>query len=510
MEGYNLLDLEKWEEKALTLAEEFGLKCFQQEFEVCDYEDMLSLLPYTGMPSHYPHWSYGKSYERQKTLYRYGLVGLPYEMVINSNPAVAYLMRENSLLLQALTMAHVFGHNDFFKNNSIFKHTRPELVVERFKTHADRVRKYIEDPSIGLEKVEAVLDAAHALSLQCHRNLDIPKLSEKEQMEAIKGEFFGKEDDEERMGLKKRKEFREEDFKKAMAKRPLKPDEDILLFIRDHNHESAEWEKDILTIVHEEAQYFIPQIETKIMNEGWASFWHKKIVEVLRERFPEEFTQGMFMEFMVRHNQVIAPVPGGLNPYHLGINIWADIEHRYDEALAGKICEDHASEYEKNGRASDLGKKTGRDKVFEVREAFRDSSFIQNFLNETLMRKLDFFEHLKVRDGSSTYHVVTHVADTEGWKVIRNTLARSVGMGNIPVIKVTDSNYDDDRILLLEHDYDGRDLRLVEYAERTIAHVQKLWRRKVFLRTRVHQREGIVRSIECFFDNDKKFKYRPL
>src|SRR5260370_32405220 len=144
---------------------------------------MLGYMVYSGMPSHYPHWSYGKSYEKLKTLYDHGVSGLPYEMVINSNPAIAYLMRDNSLLLQVLTIAHVYGHNDFFKNNFTFKSaTRAELTIESFKSAAMRVRRYFEDPSIGVEKVERILDAAHAPSWQCRRNFAIKKLSPDEQM----------------------------------------------------------------------------------------------------------------------------------------------------------------------------------------------------------------------------------------------------------------------------------------------------------------------------------------
>src|ERR671927_980963 len=171
--SYSIHDLQEWNQKIREKVQEFGLSCYPQEFEVCDHFQMLGYMAYSGMPSHYPHWSYGKNFEKLKTLYEYGVSGLPYEMVINSNPAIAYLMRDNSLLLQVLTIAHVYGHNDFFKNNFTFKTTRAEYTIETFKAHANRVRQYIEDPSIGLDKVEPVLDAAHALSLQCRRNLAI-------------------------------------------------------------------------------------------------------------------------------------------------------------------------------------------------------------------------------------------------------------------------------------------------------------------------------------------------
>src|SRR5262245_51061883 len=171
MRGYDISELEEWDTRIRAIAIDFGLDCYPQEFEICDHNQMLGYMAYSGMPSHYPHWSYGKSYEKLKTLYEYGVSGLPYEMVINSNPALAYLMRDNSLALQILTIAHVYGHNDFFKNNLTFASTRAEYTISTFKAHATRVRRYSEDPSIGGDRVEALLDAAHALSLQCRRNL---------------------------------------------------------------------------------------------------------------------------------------------------------------------------------------------------------------------------------------------------------------------------------------------------------------------------------------------------
>src|ERR1700752_5271302 len=178
MANYEVTDLVEWDSRVQDLAAGFGLNWYPQEFEICDHNGMLGYMAYSGMPSHYPHWSYGKSYEKLKTLYDYGVNGLPYEMVINSDPAIAYLMRDNTPLLQILTMAHVYGHNDFFKNNFTFKSTRAEYTIGTFKSHAQRVRAYHEDPSIGMDRGEGILDAAHALSLQCRRNLAVQKLTE--------------------------------------------------------------------------------------------------------------------------------------------------------------------------------------------------------------------------------------------------------------------------------------------------------------------------------------------
>jgi stage V sporulation protein R len=460
---YSTTDLERWNERILELVHQFGLKPYPQEFEICDYEQMLSYMVYSGMPSHYPHWSYGKSFEKLKTLYEYGISGLPYEMVINSNPAIAYLMRDNTLALQILTMAHVYGHNDFFRNNFTFRTIRAEFTIERFKTHADRVRRYVEDPSIGLEKVERILDAAHALSMQCQRNLSIRKETPEEQQEKRLRESEPSPDPF--RSIHRRKEYTPPDLNKV----PLYPDEDLLLFIRDHNVRFAEWEKDLLTIVHEQAQYFIPQIETKIMNEGWASFWHKRIMDTL------DLPQGLRLEFMVRHNQVLCPSPGNINPYHVGMKVWEDIERRWNDPSPDEV------------RRSRGRKQNGTEKIFEVREVDRDASFLRRFLTEELVRELKLFEY-QTRGSDK---VVSRVADKENWEDIKETLIRNVGMGTIPVIRVEDADFNKSRTLLLVHYHDGRDLHL-EYAEKTLQYLWQLWGREVALQTIINERKSLL------------------
>jgi stage V sporulation protein R len=452
--SYTVEDLERWNERIITLVERFGLDPYPQEFEICDHEDMLSYMVYSGMPAHYPHWSYGKNFEKLKTLYDYGVSGLPYEMVINSNPSIAYLMRDNTLALQVLTIAHVYGHNDFFKNNFTFRPTGAQYTIESFKSHATRVRHYVEDPSIGLEKVEAILDAAHALSLQCRRNLAIKKPTPSEERQLKLDE--AKPNVDPFSSVHRRPERVDPDLRKV----PLFPDEDLLIFVRDHNPELAEWEKDLLTIVHEQAQYFVPQIETKIMNEGWASFWHKRILETL------DLPQGLHLEFIVRHTQVLRPSPGSLNPYHVGMKIWEDIEKRWNNPSKEEI--------EEFGPR----KKAGNEKLFEVREVERDSSFLRRYLTEELIRELNLFEY-KTRGNEQ---VVSRVADEENWRQIKDTLIQNVGTGSIPVIKVEDSDYKHNRTLLLKHEHDGRDLQL-DYAEKTMKYLQQLWGYDVAMET---------------------------
>jgi stage V sporulation protein R len=454
--GDYIKDLEYWDGRVREKAAAFGLSTFAQEFELCDHEQMLSYMAYHGMPSHYPHWSYGKAYERQKTLYEYGVSGLPYEMVINADPCLAHLMRKNSLALQVLTIAHVYGHNDFFKNNFTFRATRPERLVSSVKARADRIRHYIEDPSIGLARVEALLDASHALALQCGRNVAVRKLSRKEQRERARVAAERPPDPYRR--IHKAPKVSEPDLDRL----PLEPDDDLLIFIRDHNPRLADWEKDLLTIVHEEALYFIPQIQTKIMNEGWATYWHWQIMDSL------DLPQDLHLEFLVRHNQVVRPTPGDINPYHLGFKLWQDIRRRCDEPRPDELEESGAPE--KDGLAT----------MFQVREVDRDVSFLRRFLTKDLIRELGLFQ---VEQKGETL-VATKVADDESWREIKETLLRNVGMGGIPVIRVIDADHGRRGELLLRHEHDGRDLHL-EYAERTLAYLRQLWGRGVALETRL-------------------------
>ncbi|HOV25360.1 MAG TPA: SpoVR family protein [Pseudobacteroides sp.] len=449
MSDYTISELKMWNERIEEIARAEGLDYYEQEFEICSYEDMIGYEAYIGMPSHYPHWSYGKSYERIKTLHKYNLTGLPYEMVINSNPCLAYLMKDNTLLLQILTIAHVYGHNDFFKNNRLFKQgTNAELTIETFKNHADRVREYIADPGIGYEKVEKILNAAHAIKFQCSREIGIKKLSQEDKKKALM-EKYQKPKSE--YPLLEPKQTHTEDMP-DLKKIPLEPEDDLLWFISRYGKLNS-WERDLLDIVRFETSYFVPQIETKIMNEGWASFWHYTILNKL------ELPQGLHIEFLKRHNQVIRPHLGQINPYYVGFKIFEFIKNNYPD---------------------------NPKKIFEIREVERDQSFIRRYLNYELCREMNLFEY--VRRGND--YIVSEVADEEGWKKIRDTLANSVGMSGIPIIKVIEY-VQKDNTLVLEHQYDGRELEL-SYAYETLKHVEDLWDGKVVLLTILDEKRKMI------------------
>ncbi|MGI5911678.1 MAG: SpoVR family protein [Syntrophomonadaceae bacterium] len=442
---FNLNDLLHYNSQIEDLAASMSLSFYPQEFEICSYEDMLGYEAYAGIPVRYPHWSFGKSYERKKTFYRYNLSGLPYEMVINSNPCLAYLMKDNTLLLQILTMAHVYGHNDFFKNNRLFKlGTKAEYTLEMFRAHARRIREYIKDPSIGYTGVERIIDAAHALRFQINRIVGEKILTPEEKKEKIIDRYL-KSNYSEHPLLNQENEKQPPNLNHI----PLEPEEDLLLFIIRYGSLS-EWEKDIVNIVRQESLYFLPQIETKIMNEGWASYWHYKILNKLG------LSQELHLEFLKRHNQVISPFQGSLNPYHLGFKIFEKLE------------------------------KQGVD-IFSVREQERDFSFIGRYLDEEICREYNLFSFLK--KGRDYY--VKEIADEKGWKAVRAVLASNTGMQVVPVIKVVEVGHNN--LLMLEHEWDGRELNL-DYAHHTLKHVSDLWGGKVRLRTMIRTSYQILES----------------
>ena len=443
MGEFKLAELEGWNERIEAYAKEMGLNFYPQEFEVCSYEEMLGYEAYIGMPSHYQHWSFGKVFDRLHTLYRYNLTGLPYEMVINSNPCLAYLMQDNSLLLQVLTIAHVYGHNDFFKNNRLFKSTRAELTIESFKNHAVRIRGYIQDPSIGYQKVERILDAAHALRYQTNRILGRKRLSIAEQRKKLMADFQRQAESD---IFKQRITLDPPDLNKV----PLEPEVDLLWFLGEYG-QLEDWERDVLAIVREETEYFLPQIETKIINEGWASFWHYRILQQLN------LAPDLQFEFLKHHHQVIRPHPGGLNPYHLGFVILNDLERRF-----------------------------GAAKIFEAREIECDRSFIRRYLTRELCQELHLFEYQWEREEG----LISEVADEPGWQQIRDTLANNVGLGSAPVIKVKEVT-SKDRALVLEHEYDQRELDL-NYAGETLKYIVELWGRPVYLTTRIKEKEKTI------------------
>ena len=412
-------ELTKWDDRLCKMAADHGLDWFPLAYETCDYYEMIGAMAYHGMPSHYSHWSFGKSFERNHTMYGMGMQGLPYEMIINSNPSLAYLMEENPMYLQVLIMAHCIGHSDFFKNNITFKHTHPENIILRMRNAKRYIDKLIEDPSIGIEKVEHILDSAHALSMNVPQRFT-PYVSQKEQKKQMVLDI--------KSGI-----YDNSVYVPDPEKTPVSNERNILAFLADCSPDLEDWQRELLLIVEEEAHYFMPQIRTKIMNEGWASYWHYRLMHEL------ELPSSMHIPFLKTHNEVVRPHPGSINPYHLGFHMFRKIEERF-----------------------------GLEECFIARESLNDESFIRQYLTQEDCEELELF-NFSLRKNE---YVVDDVSDEQGWKNVKEDLIKQVGGNSIPIIEI--DNVDDHNVLCLIHEHDGRDLEL-DYADAVVHHISKLW-----------------------------------
>ena len=427
MNDWSFSDLELYDERICEIAKSHNLDWFPIIYEICDYYEMIGHMSYHGMPSHYRHWSYGKSFERTHQMYNLGVEGLPYELIINANPSIAYLMRENPLYLQILIMAHCVGHSDFFKHNRIFKDTRPEQAVIKFKSARDRIKKYIENPSIGVEKVEKILDAAHSIRFQTER-YGRKRISHSQ----IKQDYIAKINNCSDLSL-----YHDVD----LTKTPIDPDYDLLGFLIEHGDHYEDWEIDLLEIVRTESLYFIPQIQTKILNEGWACFWHFKIMNEL------ELDQKYHIPFLKSHNQVVRPHIGGINPYNIGFYIFNKIE-----------------------------RELGLEECFLTRATHDDESAIRIFLDRDDFEELNLFSYSHQRKAV----VIDDVSDKIGWENVKQELIRNTGVNPMPRVYVDEITSAGE--LILVHEHDGRDLELT-YAETVVNQVKNLWRGDVKLFT---------------------------
>lgn len=423
---YKLSDLEVWDQRILEIAEKHGLDPFPIEYEFIDYFSMIGAMAFHGLPSHFNHWSYGKSFERTHQMYNLGMEGLPYELILNSSPSLAYMMRENPLYLQVLIMAHCVGHSDFFKNNRTFKDTRPESIVGRSRAAKKRFQSYVEDPSIGIENVEEVIDACHAVQFQIQR----PGWRRRTRQEII---------DEHKEKLKEDPELADLDLRKN----PLEPDYDVLGFIAENAH-LPDWKRDIIEVCRDEGKYFWPQIQTKTLNEGWACLQHYTILHEL------ELPPEMHLAFLKSHNQVVRPHVGGINPYHLGFHMFQRIKER-----------------------------KGIDECFLAREVHNDASFIRQYLTREDCEELNLFSYSRKKQGEVT---VDDVSDEDGWEYVKADLIRQMGGGSIPILYVEEKKKNG--TLILGHEHDGRDLEVSE-AGHVLNHLALLWNDTVILNTNV-------------------------
>jgi stage V sporulation protein R len=426
MSDWTEADLLHWDEKIIRVAEDLGLDWHPIDYEIIDYAEMLGAMAYVGLPTHYRHWSYGKEYERTHTLYNMGQTGLPYEMIINSNPSIAYLMRENGLYIHLLTMAHCVGHSDFFKNNRMFAETNPENIIDSFKSAAKYVRQLIEDPSIGIDRVENILDAAHSIKYQVPR---FPGIKYKTRDELL--------------AVEKKKMTEDATYTADLSKNPLQPEYNLLRFIAENSQRLEDWERNLILIVEESSKYFIPQALTKVMNEGWACTIHYKIINELN------LPDNLHLPFIKLHNQVVRPHLGQLNPYHLGFKLFENI---IEEG--------------------------GLDEAMIVREVHNDISFLRFYADQKFMEDMNYFSYSFKKEKKII--TIDEVSDNSGWEAVRDELIKNVGLNRVPVIFVDE--VEKDNSLCLAHEHDGRDLDL-NYAQKVYDHIKTLWKDEVKLVT---------------------------
>jgi stage V sporulation protein R len=465
-------ELQTIKDEIESYALEFGLDFFPMVFEVVDFRLMNEVASYCGFPSRYPHWRFGMEYESMEKGYAYGLHKI-YEMVINNNPCYAYFLKSNKLVDQKTVMAHVYAHCDFFKNNLCFSKTNRKMIDE-MANHGSRIQRYIN--KYGIDRVEGFLDACLSIEelIDYHtaapekkstrrpaspedRARNVKKLKSKGYMD----NYINPKD-----FMEKQKQVLEDEDKKE-KKFPERPERDVLLFIIE-NAPLENWENHILSMIREESYYFAPQWQTKIMNEGWATYWHSHIMT------QRALTDAELIDYADHHSGTLGSRPGRVNPYKIGMEIFRDIEERWDKGQFGKEYEECDDLVKKKEWNNGYGK--GLEKIFEVRRLYNDVTFIDTFLTEEFCREQKLFTY-----SYNQSRGVYEIGDRDFQKVKEKFLFSLTNMGR-PIIYVEDGNYKNRGDLYLRHQHEGIDLK-IDHAKDTLRNVHLLWRRPVHLET---------------------------
>lgn len=473
------LELAKIRDDIEGYAHQAGLDFFDVIFEMVPSDAINALAAQEGFPVRYPHWRFGMNYDQYSKGYEWGLQKI-YEMVINTNPSYAYLMSSNSYVDQKTVMAHVYGHVDFFKNNIWFSKTNRKML-DAMANHAVRIRKYMDD--YGQDTVENFIDIC--LSLDNLIDPSLPFSPEK------KREVQGADETPRHLEVGKIKvdrsymdtfinppEFLAEQRKKAEdqsrqdKKFPDRPERDVMLFLLSFAPLET-WQQEVLRMIRDEAYYFVPQMQTKIMNEGWASYWHSEIMT------KKALTASEIIDFADHHAGILQMSPGRLNPYKIGIELFRDIEDRWNRGKFGKEydqCEDFREKLYWN---KNLG--LGREKIFEVRKVCNDVTFIDQYLTPEFVDRYQLYTYeYNRRTGQH------EIVDREFKSVKEKLLSQLTNQGQ-PNISVVDGNFNNRSELLLSHKHLGFDLDL-KYARETMRSIFLIWKRPVHIQTTLEGR----------------------
>ena len=463
--------LEQYESHIDRIAKNFKLDTYPNQIEVITAEQMMDAYASIGMPINYAHWSFGKKFIQTEQNYRRGQMGLAYEIVINSDPCIAYLMEENTITMQALVMAHAcYGHNSFFKGNYLFQTwTDASSIIDYLVFAKNYIAKC--EQRYGTDEVESILDSCHALM---NYGVDRYKRPQKISMQ------------EEQARQEQREKYLQSQVnelwrtlpdanasEKPKQKRfPSEPQENLLYFIEKNAPLLEPWQRELVRIVRKVSQYFYPQKQTQVMNEGWACFWH---YHILNQMYDEGLVTDRFMmEFLHSHSGVVmqpeynSPYYSGINPYALGFNMFMDIK---------RVCQNPTAE--DKYYLPDVAGKAWLETVHFAMHNFKDESFISQFLSPKLIR--DFKLFAIEDDARDNFVSVSAIHDEQGYLKIREKLSAQYNLSNLePNIQVYNVDVRGDRSLTLRY-IPQRGIPLAESKEEVMRHLFRLWKFDVFL-----------------------------
>ena len=470
---------------------EFGLDVYPPQIEVITSEQMLDAYASSGLPITYPYWGYGKEFIINEQRYKKGMQALAYEIVINSDPCIAYLMEDNTMTMQKLVIAHAaYGHNSFFKGNYLFRQwTQADGIID----YLVFARKYVMEceEKYGQAAVEDVLDACHALSFYGVDRNKPPKVrsarEEKErQKERLEADRLNYDDLNERTAKWIQPEKKKKTEKESIY--PSEPQENILYFVEKNSPVLKQWQRELVRIVRKLAQYFYPQMQTKVMNEGWATFWHYTILNRMYEK--KLLSEGAMIEFLASHTNVVTQRGfdergyGGINPYALGFEMFRDIRRICEGGTwKGSTFVPSNSEQLAEDRRwfPDM---VGTDwlKTFDTAmRNYKDESFIGQYMSPKIMRDFKFFV-VADHEGEGEL-VIEAIHNDEGYRTVRRRLASQYLRDNmIPFLQVVEWKRSSDRSLVVQHMLNrGRPLN--DDSKEVMFCLAKLWGFKVYLKT---------------------------
>ena len=458
--------IEQYDEAIRKVAAGYKLDCYPHLLEVISAEQMMDAYASIGMPVYYNHWSFGKHFLATENRYKRGQMGLAYEIVINSNPCIAYLMDENTLPMQALVIAHAaYGHNSFFKGNHLFKQwTSADAIVD----YLVFARNYIAqcEERHGVSAVERVLDSCHALQsvgVDRYKRSSALSLSKETLRQQARADYQQTQVNDLWRTLPPQLERAQPVEEKRF---PLEPEENLLYFVEKHAPLLEPWQREVVRIVRKIGQYFYPQRQTQVMNEGWATFWHYTLLNTLYDQ--GGLSDGFMLEFLQSHTNVVyqppynSPYYSGINPYALGFAMWRDIR---------RICEqpsDEDREWFPQIAGSDW-----RDTFDFAMQNFKDESFIAQYLSPRLMREFKFFSVLD-DDARKKLHIEA-IHNESGYRALRTQLSEQYDLGRRePNIQVWNVDLRGDRSLTLRH-FAHQRRPLDESSSRVVEHLANLW-----------------------------------